>query len=222
MKLSLIIPIYNEEKTLNTLLNELEKLNAKLEILIINDGSTDSTESILRNQKNIKVIHNKINRGKGFSIINASKYINAENIILMDGDLEIDLDSISDLINTFEILDNQVMVGCRWNDRSNPGKHINTYGNYFINYLFNFLYGTDLNDVLCCVKVINKKLFNSLNLKSHGFNIEMEIMSKLAKKNIKFLEKNVVYNRRKSNEGKKIKLSDSWGILKEMVINRFK
>ena len=69
------------------------------------------------NQKNIKVIHNKINRGKGFSIINASKYINADNIILMDGDLEINLDSISDLINTFEILDNQVIVGCRWNNK---------------------------------------------------------------------------------------------------------
>ena len=91
MKLSLLIPIYNEEKTLNTLLGELEKLNVNLEILIINDGSTDSTESILRKQKNIKVIHNKINRGKGFSIINASKYINADNIILMDGDLEINL-----------------------------------------------------------------------------------------------------------------------------------
>lgn len=222
MNFSLIIPIYNEEKTLNILLNELEELNINLEIILINDGSTDSTESILRNQKNIKVIHNKKNKGKGYSIINAAKQINTDNIILMDGDLEINLDSVSKLINVYEKLDNQVVVGCRWNNKSNPGKHINTYGNYLINYLFNSLYGTDLNDVLCCVKIINKNLFNSLNLKSNGFNIEMEIMSKLARKNIKFSEKNVIYNRRKSSEGKKIKLSDSLGIIKEMVMNRLK
>ncbi len=222
MNFSLIIPIYNEGKTLKTLLNELKKLNINLEIILVNDGSTDSTESILKNQKNIRVIHNKINKGKGYSIINASKKTTTENIILMDGDMEISLHSITDLINTYEKESNQVVVGCRWNDKSNPGKHINTYGNFLINYLFNFLYDTNLSDVLCCVKILNKKLFNSLKLKSHGFNIEMEIMSKLAKKNVSFSEKNVIYNRRKSSEGKKIKFSDSLGILREMIANRFR
>ena len=91
MNYSLIIPIYNEEKTLHELLFQLKKFSDIFEIIIINDGSTDNSKKILSSQKHIKVLHNPINMGKGFSIINAIEFVSHQNIILMDGDLEIDI-----------------------------------------------------------------------------------------------------------------------------------
>ena len=220
MNYSLIIPIYNEENTLKNLIFELNSLSDDIEVIVINDGSTDNSKSILSSQKSFKVIHNPINMGKGYSIIKAAKFVTSQNIILMDGDLEIDLKSVIKLTEGFKMNDNYVVVGSRWNKDSNTGFNINTYGNYLINTMFNYLYDTKLTDVLCCVKIMNKNLFKSLMLDSKRFNIEMELMTKLAIKKINILEIGVLYNRRSKEKGKKIKLSDGWGILWEMLKNK--
>ena len=159
--------------------------------------------------------------GKGFSVIKGAKYAKNENIILMDGDLEINLKSVLKLITNSKINENNVLIGSRWKTGNKIQRNIHTYGNMFINYLFNILYQTNISDVLCCVKIMNRNLFNSLNLTSSGFNIEMEIMTKLALKNIEFHEEEVEYTRRNNNDGKKIKNSDGWGILWVMFTNRF-
>ena len=216
MKYSLIIPIYNEEQTLNKLLTELKSFQNSFHVILVNDGSTDNSGSILRNQKSFKVIHNSKNMGKGYSLISAMKIVSSKNVILMDGDLEIDLRSIPKLVKEFEKNNNYVIVGKRWNKESNYKASINTYGNYLINYIFNMLYGTELTDVLCCVKIIKKDLLRNMKLRSIGFNIEMEIMAKLVTRNIKILEQDVLYNRRSYYNGKKLKLSDAWGIIFEM------
>lgn len=223
MSYSLIIPIYNEDITLKKLLSQLNNLDDKIEIIIVNDGSTDNTKSILEQQSLFKIIHNPVNRGKGFSLIEGSKYASKNNLILMDGDLEIDLDCIPILIKKYESNSNTVLVGSRWDEKDIKWNknHINTYGNFFINYIFNILYKTDLNDVLCCVKLLDKNLFNSLKLKSQSFSIEMEIMSKLAIIGAKIHEVDIVYNRRKSNQGKKLKISDSIDIIWTMIKIRF-
>lgn len=140
-----------------------------------------------------------------------------DNIILMDGDLEIDLKSIPELIIEHESRNNQVSVGSRWNKKNNIETGINTYGNYFLNFLFNRLYDTKVKDVLCCLKVLNKDLFKSLNINSKGFSIEIEIMAKLALNGAKFFEIDVIYNRRSISEGKKLKISDGWTILWKMI-----
>tara|TARA_Y100000591_G_C21771383_1_gene665760 strand:- start:32 stop:712 length:681 start_codon:yes stop_codon:yes gene_type:complete len=220
MDYALIIPIFNEQNTLEKLLFQLKNFDKNLEVIIINDGSTDGTKSILEAQNDFFVLHNKSNKGKGFSIIKGVKSCSRKNIILMDGDLEIELASISRLIEEHKKYKNIVVVGSRWNQRKHDNFNINMYGNILINYLFNSLYNTSFEDVLCCVKILEKKLFTELNIKSHNFNIEMEIMSKLVLKDVKFLQKKVFYERRKSSDGKKIKLSDGWGILWEMVLNR--
>ena len=136
MKYSLIIPIYNEENTLDKLLTELQNFKNSVQIILVNDGSTDNSKSILDKQKFCKVIHNSENMGKGFSLINAVSMIKTQNIILMDGDCEIELKIINDLIKEYELEKNHVLVGSRWNEMSKPGKNINTYGNYIINYFY--------------------------------------------------------------------------------------
>ena len=227
MNYSLIIPIYNEEKTLKELLNQLEKYIHKIEIIIINDGSTDKTKYILDQQDKLKIINNPYNRGKGYSLISGIKLAANENIILMDGDLEIDMECIPDIIQKYEIELDAIVVGSRWKKESITSgvTYIHTLGNYLINFLFNFLYNTNLNDVLCCVKVVDRKLLMSLNLSSHAFSIEIEIMSKLALLNKSIFEVDVIYNRRKKNEGKKLRFSDGWSILGRMIsvkLNNYK
>tara|TARA_Y100000768_G_C23888397_1_gene638832 strand:- start:162 stop:827 length:666 start_codon:yes stop_codon:yes gene_type:complete len=215
MNYSLIIPIYNEENTLYNLISSLELLDDNIEIIIINDGSTDRTASILNNQKIIKTLHKPRNEGKGAAIITGLDYITKENVILMDGDLEISVNEIPKLIKIYESKKNHILVGTRWNEKLID---LNYLGNLFINWIFNILHGTDLKDILCCLKIIDTSIFKKLNIESKGFNIESEIMSKIVLKGFTITEENVEYKRRSRSEGKKLNFSDGfiiiWTILK--------
>ena len=222
MTYSIIIPIYNEQNTLPSLLKKLNKLDKKLEIIIIDDGSSDETADILHNQKTIKVLRSEINQGKGKSIRNGIKIACNKNIILIDGDLEIDIDQIPNLINTYEHKGFEVLSGKRWNKSEKFEFDIYRIGNFFINGLFNILFNTNFNDILCCVKIIDKELINSLYLISNGFDIEIEIMSKLTTKRVKTYEVPVSYLRRSSKQGKKLNILDGWKIIKLIFLQKIK
>jgi len=219
---SLIIPIYNEERTLTKLLNTLHKIDKKnIEIIIVDDGSNDDTENILSQSEHFIILRNKINQGKGASIIKGAEFANNQNLILIDGDLEIEIEIIPKLIAAFEKNDEDVLVGIRWNNNSDYSYNINSFGNYFINGVFNFLYHQKLSDVLCCVRILNLELFKSLHIQSKGFSIEIETISKLVKKNLMIGEIMIDYNRRTQADGKKLKGSDGWGIIWTMIKIRF-
>jgi len=224
MNYSLIIPIYNEGHTLQLLLNKLDKLNNNnnnnIEIIIIDDGSNDDTKEILNKNDLFIILNNKINSGKGASIKKGIKSANNQNIILIDGDLEIDIDQIPRLIKKYEKSDKDVLTGIRWNKNSNIKLEINALGNFFINSLFNVLYRTNLNDVLCCVKILNTNLLKSLDIQSNGFSIEIETTAKLLLRNRTIEEANINYIRRSSSQGKKLKISDGWIIA--WVLIKFK
>jgi len=217
MTYTLIIPIYNEERTLPILLKNLDKINNKFEIIIIDDGSYDNTKNLLIENNQFLIIRNESNIGKGASIRKGIHAATNQNVILMDGDLEVDIDDIPKLITRFETSNNDVIVGIRWKKDDDYKFEINTIGNYFINFLFNLLYNSKLNDVLCCVKILNKNLFKSLNIQSKGFSIEVETMAKLVLRDKIIEEVNIQYNRRTTEEGKKLKISDSWNIIWTML-----
>ena len=215
MNYSLIIPIYNEEKTLPSLINRLNNLDIKnIEIIIIDDGSNDGTKDILFGINQFVIKRNKINLGKGASIIKGVSIASNKNIILMDGDLEVDINDIQKLILKFENNKSDVLTGIRWSSKSNINKYdINMIGNYIINFIFNFLFKTKYNDVLCCVKIMSLEIFKSLNVQSQGFSIEVETMGKLISNGFTIEETSVKYKRRTTQEGKKLKFSDGWNIL---------
>ena len=214
MSYSLIIPIYNEENSLPILLKKLNNLPENIEIIIIDDGSNDKSSLILNNKfLRFKILKNIKNFGKGYSIKRGIKHATNKNVILMDGDLEINIDEIPKLIKQFINNSNNVIVGKRWSTKSAWEYNINSLGNYFINFLFNQLYNSNLSDILCCVKIMKKPLFQSLNIKSNGFGIEAETMAKLLLKNVDIEEVNISYKRRTKKQGKKLRLSDSWNII---------
>ncbi len=217
MTYTILIPVYNEQEALPRLLSEIKKLDDKIEIIFIDDGSDDNTSSLLANDKRIKSVKNKSNLGKGASIRKGINIASNQNVILMDGDLEIDINSIVKLIDEYEKNNYSVIVGVRWQKHGKALFQINRLGNFFINCLFNFLYLKNFNDVLCCVRILDINLLKSLKLQSEGFSIEIETIAKLVLKGEPIAEYNVQYKRRTQKEGKKLRLTDSWDIILTMI-----
>tara|TARA_Y100001958_G_scaffold160115_1_gene166504 strand:+ start:1526 stop:2200 length:675 start_codon:yes stop_codon:yes gene_type:complete len=212
MSYSVIIPIYNEEKFLHRLTKQLKKLNNQYQIIIINDGSTDKTRQILNQENEFDVINNQENKGKGFSIRKGVTIAKYDNLIIIDGDLEININNIPKLIQVYEDCNGLTILGCRWN-KIRLSFNSNNLGNFVINTLFNLLYNSKYYDVLCCVKIIKKDVFQKLKIVSEGFSIEVEILAKICFNKIDTKQILVDYKRRSVKQGKKIKILDGFKIL---------
>jgi len=218
MTYSIIITIYNEKKILPDLIKKLKKLDNSIQIIIVDDGSDDGSENIINNSLPFTIVKNKINKGKGSSIIKALNYIKNQNTILIDGDLEIDVEDIPSYINLFENSTADVISGVRWGKSNKNNFYINRLGNFLINGLFNALFFSNVKDVLCCLKILNSDLLKSLNLNSQNFSIEVETMAKLFQRKKIVEEIYINYTRRSIREGKKIKATDSFDIIKKIVL----
>jgi glycosyltransferase involved in cell wall biosynthesis len=219
MPYSIIIPIYNEERTLEKLLKSLEQYSySRNQILIINDGSIDKTNKILKKYDFIDVLHLKKNYGKGTAIkIGLHKSIHNKTIIY-DGDLELHTDGISELMR----LDRDNGVNSVLGQRFKKLSFLNSkfdWGNFVFTSFFNFVSFTHNEDVLCCAKSFFKKDIPLDKLKSKGFDIDIELSWILVKNNklkrIKHIFLN--YQRRSVKEGKKLKINDGWKILRRVI-----
>jgi len=223
MPYSLIIPIFNEQSTLPQLLDDLKLVHQDAQIIIVNDGSTDETNTILKDESGIDVIVQDTNQGKGAAIQTGLEKVEKDLVIIMDGDLEVSVDEIPALLQHFEENNNSMaVIGVRWKGDRKRSLSINDLGNKFLNGCFNSLFGTSFTDILCCFKAMPTDLIRSFELKSQGFGIETEIMANLASNNIPFQEVNIRYNRRDSKQGKKLQISDGWEILFTMLKFKWK
>ena len=222
MSYSIIIPIYNEKRVLSQLIEKLQILDKSFQIIIVDDGSDDgSIETLKKYAKKFNIIQNKSNLGKGASIIRGIEYVRNRNTILIDGDLEIEINCIPELINVYEKNNFKTLIGNRWNKESNKDFGLNRFGNYIINFSFNLLFSSNIKDVLCCVRIIKTDLIKSLNLKSKGFSIEIETLAKLVLNKNRIIQSKVDYHRRTTQQGKKLKMSDGWKIILVMLHNKF-
>ncbi len=218
MNYTLIIPIYNEVATLYQLIKILDLLPDNIEIIIVNDGSDDGTDELLNDISTLIIIKNDKNRGKGYSIRKGLEYASSENIILADGDLEIDIAQIPHILKNYETLEKSVLVGTRWSDiKLKDLTTLNDFGNYILNQIFNIIYRTDFNDILCCLKIMSINTIKGLNLTKNDFSIESELMAKLALKKIPTREVIVDYKRRSIKQGKKLKMINGWDILLTII-----
>ena len=218
MILSIIIPVYNEEKTVLKSLQSLKDLNKNLfqhEVIVVNDGSQDSTSKILNENKNLydKLLTNETNKGKGFSIKKGIIEAKGTHIICHDADLEYNPQDILPMMKLAESNKNiDVVLGSRFiGNKTRRNIYLRTFfANKFLSFLFSILNRRKVTDVATCYKLIKSEIYQNTELTKNGFEYEIEILSKALEYSSDFAEVPIDYNARTYQEGKKIKFSDGF------------
>ena len=237
MILNIIIPVYNEEKTIKDIIEKVQSINLnysiKKELLIINDGSKDDSDEILqkitKKYNNIKYIKHKKNRGKGAAIRTALANCNGDIILIQDSDLEYNPEDYNKLLKP--IIENKapVVYGSRLLKTKLKlfGKdktlHISHYfGNKFLTFMTNLLYNKKITDMETGYKIFKSSVIKNIKLESNRFEIEPEITSKILKSKHSIYEVPISFNPRKFEEGKKITWKDGIKALYYLLKYRFK
>jgi len=228
MKISIIVPVYNEEKTVAQVLKRLSNTkveNVEYEIITINDGSTDGSKELLEKNKNhiTTLIHNERNSGKGFSVREGLKVATGEYILFQDADLEYDPIEFKKFIKVCNDFDADVVIGSRFNYSEYTRSHniLNKIGNKILTLTFNIIYNTTFTDVYSCYLCYKRKLVDPNKLKTNGFDQHAEILSEAVKKGKKYFEVPISYNGRSHEEGKKIKFYHFFSVIYRIILNRF-
>ena len=221
-QLSVIIPVYNEAKTIRQILEKINCVNIDKEIIVVDDGSGDGTEKILRDIKynNLKIIHHSSNRGKGAAFLTGLSHAQGEFIIIQDADLEYDPNDYLKLMEAIKENNADIVLGARFK-KGYRGLFIHRLGNRFLTVLLNLLFDLKLNDCFTCYKLFRRDTINFLNLKEQSFTIETEIVAKAAKKRLHILEVPVSYHPRPYSEGKKIRCKDGIWAIRSIIKYRF-
>ncbi|MDB9964130.1 glycosyltransferase family 2 protein [Vicingaceae bacterium] len=218
-KLSIIIPAFNEEKTIAQVLDIISKLNLvhniEKEILVINDFSSDRTRAVTEEfitahpESGIKLFNQKVNQGKGAALHYGIEQAIGDYLIPQDADLELDPNDINKLLEKAIEEKIQVVYGSRFLQAENPNKNASFFANQILTKLSNLFSGWRITDMETCYKLIDSKIAKALILKEKRFGFEPEITAKLAKvKGIKYGEVPVAYEFRTYEEGKKIGWQD--------------
>ena len=228
-KLTIIIPVYNEIKTIEKLINKILKLKIKKQLIVVDDGSSDGTELILKKLKKKinKIITHKKNLGKGAAIKSGQKFVVGKYIAIQDADLEYNPKDLVRIISEMEKKDYKIMYGSRVLEKSmfkntkNFTHIIRIWGNIFLTKISNFLNRQNLTDAHTCYKVFNSKIFKKIKLEEKGFSFCPEITTKVSLMNIDIKEFPINYMGRTYEEGKKITAFDGFDALYVLIKYRF-
>lgn len=220
MKLSVIIPVYNEASTLAELLARVREVPIPKEILVVDDGSDVATKELLKEAAaagDIQLMTHPRNRGKGAAVCTALEKATGDAVIIQDADLEYFPADYADLIAAYETNNAQAVYGVR--DLSGRSR-LMRWGNHFMTFATNVLYGAKLHDMETCYKLVDRPLMQSLQLESCGFEIEAEITAKLLNLGVTIREAPIQYDHRE--DGKKLTLWDGVPTLKTLFRHRFR
>lgn len=207
--LSVIIPVYNEAKTIRELVERVNAVPIDKEIIVVDDGSTDGTGKILRGIRlhNLIVIHHIRNKGKGAAFCTGLLNATGEYVIVQDADLEYDPQDYLKLTEEMNRGSADLVLGARFT-KGHEGLLIPRLGNRLLTLLLGFLFATRLNDYTTCYKLASRKNYQEMGLNSTGFTIDTEIVVKAIKKKMRIKEVPVSYYPRAYAEGKKIRIKD--------------
>ncbi len=205
--LSVIIPVYNEAKTCAEIIKRVQAISIVIEIIVVDDASTDGTIDILEAMDNIKVIRHEKNKGKGAAVRTGLAHVQGNYVITQDADLEYDPNDYLKLAEPVVNGITEVVYGSRW-----LNKPIEWNIHYLINQMItlfaNVFNGVFLTDMPTCYKLIPTKLLKGLDLQANGFGIDAEITAKLTKNCTKISEVPIQYAKRAKSAGKKLRLQD--------------
>ncbi len=232
MKLSILIPVYNEIQTIQEVLKRVQAVTINdeknqpinKEIILIDDMSTDGTREYLQNlpiNNEFKIIYHNINQGKGEALRSGIKSATGDFAVFQDADLEYDPQDLSLLVKATIEQKVNVVHGNRFTKMKKNMYRLHTIGNLLITSLANVLYGNSLRDINTCYKLIRMDILKSLNLKSDRFNTDLEVTLKILKKGIKIIEIPISYSGRDFSKGKKITWKDGFGQIATLIKYRF-
>lgn len=212
MKLSVIIPSFNEEATLIEVIDSIVNLDLgdiEKEIIVVDDGSTDDSYELARARNDIILLQHAINQGKGAAVRTGIEKATGDYLIVQDADLELDPHDIKNILDLAIKEKVQVVYGSRILDgMSKDRSPIFFWGGRMVTLFCNLLYGTNLSDEACGYKMFKRELLQEIKFRSNGFSWEPEITAKIAKCGIKIYEVPVSYYPRSVQQGKKLQFSD--------------
>lgn len=230
MKLSVIIPCYNEAKTIERVLERLELaeiLDFEREIIVVDDASRDDSVAVVERfaQTHLVTIHvlrQEKNMGKGAAIRRALKEATGDLLVIQDADLEYDPHDLRHMMSLFDLPDVNVVFGSRRLLKSNAVSGFAEYwGAQVINFFTNILYGARITDQFTCYKMFRRELLEEIPLHSNGFEIDAELTAKLLRTGERVQEVPITYHPRSRAQGKKIRWTDGVAWLWQIIKHRF-
>ncbi|MBN1314662.1 MAG: glycosyltransferase family 2 protein [Anaerolineales bacterium] len=225
MKLSVIIPCYNEENTIKEILLQVLATGRASEIIVVDDGSTDGTRDILDklyDQDDVKIILHDQNKGKGAAVRTGLEHASGDVMLIQDADLEYDPRDYDKLLQPIEEGRAKAVYGSRF--LGGPRRTMffwHMLGNRFLTLVTNVLFDTILSDMETCYKVFTADLAVNLNLKSHGWGFDPEITAKILRQGVRIYEVPISYAGREFDEGKKVSWRDGFTVLWTLLKYRF-
>lgn len=222
MKITIIIPTYNEGETVGEIIKQVKMVEGfEKEIIVVDDASTDQTAFAIKKIRGIRVIRHANNQGKGAAIRTGLAYATGDYLLVQDADLEYDPQDILLMLDPVRKGKAEVVYGSRF-----TGQHRNMFfwhwmGNQFLTLVTNVLYNTTLSDMETCYKLMPVTVARSLNLQAKYFEFEPEVTAKILKRGIRIWEVPISYAGREYQDGKKISWKDGIPALWTLVKERF-
>lgn len=222
MKLSIIVPAYNEIGTIAELVARIERLPIDKEIILIDNCSTDGTREWIRNYPGAahRILH-EVNTGKGGSVRDGLAVASGDAAIIQDADLEYDPGEIPALLEPVARGECDVVFGSRELGGKQPMNFAYAFGRDLLNGLTNWLFAGSLTDVATCYKLMSRKVYRNLALASNGFNLDFEITARILRQGYRIREIPISYRARTWEQGKKIRLRDGWSCLWTLLKVKF-
>jgi dolichol-phosphate mannosyltransferase len=229
MKISVIIPVYNEESTIAEVIRKVLLVEMEKEIIVVDDGSTDRTSEIVDDmkKKNVELItvhHSMVNLGKGLAIRIGLKYVSGDMVIIQDADLELDPQEYYQLVEPIRKGEAEVVFGSRFLKKNPNIPFRSRFANLVLTGFANMLYGLGITDEATAYKVFRTDVIKGVPLQCRGFEFCPEVVAKLAKRGARIVEVPIGYNPRAKTEGKKLHyfrdgLKALWALVKYKFVD---
>jgi glycosyltransferase involved in cell wall biosynthesis len=224
-KLSVIVPVYDERNTVVEIVRRMHAVDlpVDLEIVIVDDGSTDGTRDVLRQlaDSTVRVLMHEQNQGKGAAIRTGLGKVTGDLVLIQDADLEYDPEDWPKLLAPVLRGKAQVVYGSRFTGERRNMLFLHWIGNRFLSFTTNLLYNTTLSDMETCYKLFDRQVIEGISIKASRFEFEPEITAKILRRGIRIYEVPISYTGREFEEGKKITWRDGLIALWTLVKYRF-